>query len=99
MLVRFTTDGSVYNLIGFNATYQRTNSAIDCDTIIDGTNNGFITSPNYPANYGIDRLDCRSLITAPAGYVIVLRFIAFGTEQNYDFVEVNSSRFPPTFEL
>lgn len=88
MLVRFTTDGSINNFPGFFASYAKTNSAIDCDRIINGTNDGFITSPNFPSNYGVNNLDCRSLITVPNGFRILLTFSTFETEENFDFVEV-----------
>ena len=68
MLVRFITDDSINNFLGFFATYTQTNSAIDCNRIINGTNDGFISSPNFPSNYGINNLDCRSFITVPNGF-------------------------------
>ncbi len=87
MVVRFTTDSSVVNF-GFDATITRTGSAIDCDRTVNGSNDGFITSPNYPANYATDNLDCRSFIRVPSGFRVLLTFTAFRTEQGFDFVEV-----------
>ena len=89
MLVRFITDDSINNFLGFFATYTQTNSAIDCNRIINGTNDGFISSPNFPSNYGINNLDCRSFITVPNGFRVLLTFTYFQTERNFDFVEVS----------
>lgn len=60
-------------------------------SVCGGTYNGvsgFITSPNYPAIYGLDYLDCRYLISVSNGFRVRLTFNVFGTESNYDFVEV-----------
>jgi len=88
MLVRFITDDSINNFLGFFATYTQTSSAIDCNRIINGTDDGFISSPNFPYNYAINNLDCRSSITVPNGFRVLLTFTTFQTERNFDFVEV-----------
>jgi len=62
-----------------------------CNVTYNGSM-GFINSPNFPQEYGINNLDCYYFIDV--GYNRVnLTFTAFSTETNYDFVEVKKDFF------
>ncbi len=53
---------------------------------------GTFSSPNYPASYNRDNLDCRYVIDVSAvvnSSRILLTFSDFATEAGYDYVEVS----------
>ena len=47
----------------------------------------YITSPNYPQQYGKD-IDCRWLISSPGGNNLTLSFLDFKTESSSDILIV-----------
>ena len=47
----------------------------------------YITSPNYPQQYGKD-IDCRWLISSPGGNNLTLSFLDFETESSSDILIV-----------
>ncbi|EFX67169.1 hypothetical protein DAPPUDRAFT_115644 [Daphnia pulex] len=52
-------------------------------------NPGVVQSPNYPGDYGNKERYCQVIITAPAGWMIQLKFTDFNLETNIGFVTVS----------
>ncbi|XP_078495993.1 cubilin isoform X4 [Ciona intestinalis] len=96
MYIHYHTDSSVYST-GFEFQFIVSASATpSCDqlSIGGGPGTGFITSPNYSANYP-HQADCRYRIDAgSATRTITLTFTAFDLESHpdcrFDFVEVRT---------
>ena len=49
---------------------------------------GTIYSPNYPANYDQNNIDCRYLVLPGTGSQVLLRFNDFSIEEGFDYLEV-----------
>lgn len=57
-----------------------------CGTV-HTSSSGQLTSPNYPEPYG-NNVDCEWVISAPVNTQIVISFMAFNLEENYDFLYI-----------
>ncbi|XP_075466103.1 embryonic protein UVS.2-like [Ascaphus truei] len=97
MLIEFVSDGAV-TATGFKATYN----AEKCDGKFYTPSRNF-TSPGYPNVYPAD-IDYCFLITAPAGYKIILNisdfFLEYETSCGYDYLSIfdgDNSAFPRLF--
>ncbi|XP_077990120.1 cubilin-like [Glandiceps talaboti] len=55
----------------------------------------YLTSPNYPRKYD-NNLDCLWTFSATSRALLHIHFTSFGTEQNYDFIEVGKGNGPDT---
>ncbi|PVD27128.1 hypothetical protein C0Q70_12280 [Pomacea canaliculata] len=47
----------------------------------------FLTSPNYPSQYG-NNLNCRWIVEAPPGHVVKVTLLDLNLELNYDYVDL-----------
>ncbi|XP_066263248.1 zinc metalloproteinase nas-39-like [Branchiostoma lanceolatum] len=63
-------------------------SAPGCGSNLTVPPEGYVTSPNYPDNYGNDQT-CEWTITAPEGSRVRLTFASFHLDDDYDFLIVN----------
>ncbi|KAK6754980.1 hypothetical protein RB195_013759 [Necator americanus] len=83
MLVYFHTDGMITNK-GWSAQWNAKNSALAVNQT--GTT-GAMSSPNYPSNYDTF-LEQMYYITSPSNTSINIKFDAFSTEEEYDYLEI-----------
>uniref|UniRef100_A0A1I7XM02 CUB domain-containing protein n=1 Tax=Heterorhabditis bacteriophora TaxID=37862 RepID=A0A1I7XM02_HETBA len=72
-----------YESLPSDVPYQLSNA---CASVLHTSALGFITSPNWPANYP-NNISCNYLIAVPEGRV-KLTFVAFNTEACCDKVEI-----------
>ncbi len=61
-----------------------------CGTLYYSGPTGTFHSPNYPADYAQNNIDCRYRISVNSSIYsrVLLAFSNFATELNYDYVEV-----------
>jgi hypothetical protein len=57
-----------------------------CTNVTSG--GGVVQSPNFPGDYGKDARSCFVAISAPAGWMIQLKFTTFNLETGYAYVYV-----------
>ncbi|XP_065059399.1 enteropeptidase-like isoform X4 [Rhopilema esculentum] len=81
VLYVFKSDGSI-TAPGFNAYFRE-----ECRRMNLTGESGSFTSPGYPRNYG-NSLNCRYMITVPAGRLIQITFPIFDTESCCDHVTI-----------
>ena len=67
-----------------------------CGRIVKVSNNGTVTSPNYPLSYDSNQ-NCTWLLSSEPGSKIVLRFIEFDLQpangsECLDFVQIQEGR-------
>ncbi|XP_066263200.1 deleted in malignant brain tumors 1 protein-like [Branchiostoma lanceolatum] len=87
MLVRFTS-GPSYTAQGSIFSYTATpTSGTRCGGNLTAPPVGFVTSPNYPNDYGNEE-NCDWTITVPEGNIVRLTFDSFVTEADFDFLFV-----------
>ncbi|XP_025101604.1 deleted in malignant brain tumors 1 protein-like [Pomacea canaliculata] len=95
MYIKFFTDRSVVSS-GFRLTYEVVRQlsvpssvcSVNPPTLFANPRQvGFLTSPNYPSQYG-NNINCRRVIAAPAGYVIKVTILNLSLELNYDYVDL-----------
>ncbi|XP_066263204.1 cubilin-like [Branchiostoma lanceolatum] len=75
MFVRFTSDESV-TAQGFQFSYME---SARCGGSLTAPPEGYVTSPNYPMDYGNNET-CEWTITVPEGYTVRLTFHSFRLE-------------------
>uniref|UniRef100_A0A8R1DVH8 CUB domain-containing protein n=1 Tax=Caenorhabditis japonica TaxID=281687 RepID=A0A8R1DVH8_CAEJA len=73
-----------FDAIETGTMYEPTNT---CSSPIHIQRFGIVTSPNFPENYPNNAF-CSYLLTAQAGNIIELEFVAFNTEAGYDVLYV-----------
>ncbi|KAL5014756.1 hypothetical protein ScPMuIL_009026 [Solemya velum] len=95
--LQFVTDGD-YQDYGFALNYSAHadgDSDSKCNTLVDAPRVGYVTSPNYPGNYGTDT-DCYYRFRAPPGMVVVFEIVDIEmASYEYDIIQAldgNSSR-------
>ncbi|XP_046462710.1 cell wall protein DAN4-like [Daphnia pulex] len=84
-------------LILFNCSVTDPECGTMCTNLT--STGGVVQSPNYPGDYGNEERRCEVSITAPAGWMIQLKFTAFNVEKNVAAVFANdgtSSVMTPT---
>ncbi|XP_025100702.1 deleted in malignant brain tumors 1 protein-like [Pomacea canaliculata] len=92
MYIKFVTDGSVV-FSGFRLSYEVVPApAYGCPvnppTLFATTGQvGFLTSPNYPSQYG-NNLNCRWIVEAPPGHVVKVTLLNLNLELCCDYVDL-----------
>jgi hypothetical protein len=61
-----------------------------CTNLTSG--GGVVQSPDFPGDYGNDSRVCKIVITAPAGWMIQLKFTTFNLETDVGYVGVRNYR-------
>ncbi|EFX67162.1 hypothetical protein DAPPUDRAFT_115638 [Daphnia pulex] len=92
LIVRRTWPLTIPLPILFNCSTQRLdgfdNSCGNMCTKLTSTGTGVVQSPNFPGDYGNQSRFCLVTITAPAGWMIQLKFTTFNLETDKAYITV-----------